>query len=72
MDQNDQNAKEHLLSLKLSGGQSLDFTRAEDKSLHITQDDGHELVIPKATGRQTLDLLGLLTQFGEIEEEEEE
>lgn len=58
------NEPEHLISLKLKNGKSIDFYRTENKEVQVCLDD-HCVILPKATGRQTLDLFALLESFGE-------
>ena len=59
---------EHLISLKLQDGRTIDFSRTANNEVHVCRDD-HCVVLPKASGKLTLDLLALLESFGEIEEE---
>ena len=61
---------EHLIRLRLKDGSAIDFLRTEDNAVHVCNGD-HRVVLPKATGQQTLDLFALLEPFGEIEEEDE-
>ncbi len=60
--------EEHLITLRLEDGTVIDFLRTEDKAVHVCHGD-HKVVLPKASGQVTLDLLALLETFGEIEEE---
>ncbi len=59
---------EHLIRLKLKDGTSIDFSRTENKEVHICC-AAHCVILPHCTGQQTLDLFALLEPFGEIEEE---
>ena len=61
---------EHLISLKLEDGTSIDFRRTEDKEIQVWHGD-HCVKLPRATGQQTLDLLSLLEPFGKMEEPDE-
>ncbi|TET43301.1 MAG: hypothetical protein E3J60_00645 [Dehalococcoidia bacterium] len=62
---------EHLISLKLEDGSSIVFRRTENNEVHVCHDD-HCVILPKASGKVTLDLFALLEQFGEIQEEPDE
>jgi len=62
---------EHLISLKLEDGSSIIFRRTENNEVHICHGD-HCVILPKASGRVTLDLFALLEPFGEIQEEPDE
>ncbi len=59
---------EHLIRLRLKDGTAIDFRRTKNNEVHICHGD-HKVILPKCTGRQTLDLFALLDPFGEIEEE---
>lgn len=59
---------EQLISLKLSDGTFIKFSRTENNEVHICRGD-HCVILPHCTGQQTLDLFALLEPFGEIEEE---
>ena len=59
---------EHLVRLKLKDGRVIDFSRTENKEVHICDAD-HCVILPHCTGQQTIDLFALLEPFGEIEEE---
>ena len=57
---------EHLISLRLKDGSAIDFLRMEDRAVHVCH--GDDLVIlPRASGKLTLDMVALLELFGEIE-----
>ncbi len=59
---------EQLIRIKLKDGTTIDFSRTENKEVHICHDD-HCVILPHCTGQVTLDLFTLLEPFGEIEEE---
>ena len=61
---------EHLISLKLEDGTSIDFSRTVKHEVLISRGD-HVVNLGKASGKRTLDLLALLEPFGEIEEQNE-
>lgn len=61
-------AAEHLIKIRLQDGTSIDFRRTENNEVHICH-EGHCVVLPKASGKVTMDLFALLEPFGEIEEE---
>jgi len=64
------NEIEHLIRLRLKDGSAIDFRRTENQEVHVCHGD-HKVVLPRASGQQTLDLFALLETFGEIEEEED-
>jgi len=59
--------QEHLVKIKLKDGTNIDLFRTEKKAVIIRHGE-HEVIMPKATGQQTFDMLILLEQFGEIDE----
>ena len=59
-----------LVRLKMSNGTYIDFHRDENNVVQVCNGD-HCVILPKATGQQTLDLFALLESFGEIIETEE-
>jgi len=60
--------QEHIARVKLKNGTDINLFRTENKAIIIRHGD-HKVVMPKATGQQTFDMLMLLEQFGEIDEE---
>lgn len=63
--------KEHLLSLTLKDGGSIDFFRGENRDIHVCQED-YCMILKKGSGQVTLDLVALLEQFGSIKEKKDE
>jgi hypothetical protein len=61
---------ERLIRIALRDGTHIAFRR-EGKTLEVCHED-HCVILPEATGKQTLDLAVLLESFGEIAEEENE
>lgn len=62
--------REHLATIKIKGKEDIVFTR-KGKNTEITRGD-KTVVLPKSTGMQTLKMLALMEDLGEIETEEEE
>ena len=62
--------QEHMATVKIEGGDDIIFNR-RGKNTEITRGD-NTVVLPKSSGMQTLQLLGLVEDFGKIETEEEE
>lgn len=62
---------EQLVRLKLEDGTFIVFRRTENNEVHVCHND-HCVILPKASGQVTLDLLALLALFGKIEEETDE
>lgn len=62
---------ESLVRIKLEDGTFIEFRRTENNEVHICQKDLCA-ILPKASGKVTLDLFALLEQFGNIEEEPNE
>jgi len=61
--------QEHLAKVRLKDGTAIDLLRTDDKAVIICH-EGHEVVMPKATGLQTMGILALLAKFGDIEEDD--
>lgn len=55
--------KEHLARFHMKNGETVDMHR-EDGDISIATKD-HRVVIPQATGQQTLDWISLLESLGE-------
>ena len=50
---------EHLISVKMKSGKSIDFYRTKNKEVQVHCED-RSVKLPKGTGQQTLDLIALL------------
>jgi len=59
---------EHLIKFKLKDGTFIDFYRTANNEVHICNNN-HCVILPRASGQVTLDLITLLEPFGEVEEE---
>jgi len=64
------NEREHLATIKIEGKDDIIFTR-QGKDTEITR-GGKTVVLKKSSGMQTLEMLALIEDFGELETEEEE
>lgn len=62
--------KEHLARFHMPGGQTVDMHKDDNDILIISE--GHRVVVPHATGQQTLDWCALLESLGERVEYPEE
>jgi hypothetical protein len=64
---------ERFVRLTLKDGSHLDFHRDDDNMVRICSDkDGHCTLLPHASGRQVLELFGLLEAVGDVVIEEDE
>ena len=61
---------EKILKINLQDGTYFEFTR-QNRDIYISR-LGQDVKLPKASGRQVLDLVWLLEPFGHIEEEDNE
>ena len=62
--------REHLVTVKIEGKEDIVFTR-QGKDTEITRGD-KTVVLPKSSGMQTLEMIAIMEDLGEIETEEEE
>lgn len=60
--------EEQLIRIKLEDGTDIVFRRTENNAVHVCRKD-HCVILPRASGKVTLDLFALLEPLGEIEED---